>query len=140
MTDNEYEKVLPAKLVEGEPVISAEYAEKAKAVIEEVKNTAEKAIKSPEPKADGKPSISYSSDGVMTSGKTDATPKPKAKAPKPKEEKKVAIYSTRNVRWYEVGKVVKGYNIVSESEAKKWLERDHIRLVEPEEVKREFDN
>lgn len=50
----------------------------------------------------------------------------------------VAIYSTRNVNWSEVGKVYFGYNIVSKAAAEKWLTRKHIRLATPEEVAREF--
>lgn len=53
--------------------------------------------------------------------------------------KKVALFSTKNVSWPGVGKVFKGYNIVSESVSEKWLTRSHIRLAEPEEVAREFE-
>lgn len=58
-------------------------------------------------------------------------------ADKPKEET-VAIYSTKNVTWNGVGKVYRGYNIVSKSDAKKWLTRNHIREARPEDVAREF--
>jgi hypothetical protein len=50
----------------------------------------------------------------------------------------VAIYSTKNVNWEGVGKVVSGYNIVSKAQAEKWLTRKHIRLATPEEVAQEF--
>ena len=50
----------------------------------------------------------------------------------------VAIHSTRNVSWPEIGKVLRGYNIVEKDVADKWLTREHIRLATPEEVAREF--
>jgi hypothetical protein len=37
-----------------------------------------------------------------------------------------------------VGKVYRGYNIVTKEQADKWLTRDHIRLATPEEVAQEF--
>lgn len=63
--------------------------------------------------------------------------KPAPSAPK-KAEKTVAIYSTKNVSWSPVGKVYRGYNIVTPDQAEKWLTRSHIRLATPEEVAKEF--
>lgn len=58
---------------------------------------------------------------------------------KPKANKdSVAIYSTRNVDWPGVGKISKGYNIVTPKEAEQWKTRSHIRVATPEEVAREF--
>jgi hypothetical protein len=57
--------------------------------------------------------------------------------PKPRKET-VAIHSTRNVVWEGVGKIEKGYNIVSKTDADKWLTRGHTRLVTPEELAREY--
>ena len=51
---------------------------------------------------------------------------------------KVAIYSTKNVSWTGVGKVIRGYNIVSKSAAEKWLTRNHVRIATPEEIKKEY--
>lgn len=51
---------------------------------------------------------------------------------------KVAIYSSRNVSWQGVGKVSKGYNIMTKDKADKWLTRDHTRLATPEEVAKEY--
>ena len=77
-------------------------------------------------------------NGVI--GATSA-PKPvvekKPKAAKVKEET-VAIRSTKNVTWSEVGKVYSGINIVTKSAADKWLTRSHITLATPEEVAKEF--
>jgi hypothetical protein len=55
-----------------------------------------------------------------------------------KSNKTVAIHSTKNVSWSGVGKVYRGYNIVTPEQAEKWLERNHIRLATPEEVAKEF--
>lgn len=57
---------------------------------------------------------------------------------KPVDADKVAIFSTRNVSWDGVGKVYRGYNIVSQAEADKWLTRNHTRIASPEEVAEEF--
>jgi len=53
---------------------------------------------------------------------------------------KVALFSTSNVRWPEVGVVYKGYNVVSKSDSDKWLTRDHIRIATQEEVEQAFGN
>jgi hypothetical protein len=53
-------------------------------------------------------------------------------------EETVAIRSTKNVSWPEVGKVYFGINIVAKSAAEKWLTRSHISLATPEEVAKEF--
>lgn len=50
----------------------------------------------------------------------------------------VAIHSTKNVFWPEVGRVFSGYNIVDKEASEKWLTRSHIRIASPEEVAREF--
>jgi hypothetical protein len=51
---------------------------------------------------------------------------------------KVAIHSTKSVRWEEVGAISKGYNIVTKAQADKWLTRSHVRIATPEEVKKAF--
>lgn len=73
-------------------------------------------------------------------GTTVSAPTPRrtpAQKDKPKEDK-IALYSTKNVTWAEVGKVYRGYNIVPVSAADKWLTRDHVRVATPEEVAKEF--
>ena len=84
------------------------------------------------------PALGAVADGVL--GATTAPKAPrKAAAPKPsKKEDSVAIRSTKNVSWLGVGKVSKGINIVSKEDSVQWLTRDHITLVEPEQVAREF--
>jgi hypothetical protein len=88
-------------------------------------------------KTEPKSSVVSLKSGAIGSGSADRPVKQPKKKPEPKEET-VAIHSTRNVTWNEVGKVYRGYNIVSKSAADKWLTRDHTRLATPEEVAREF--
>ena len=51
---------------------------------------------------------------------------------------KVALYSTKSVRWEEVGTLNRGYNIVTQKQADKWLTRSHVRVATPEEVQKAF--
>ena len=77
-------------------------------------------------------------DGVI-GATTAAKSAPRKKSAKPEEKKEtVAIFSTKNVTWPEVGKVYRGYNIVEKDAAEKWLTRSHIRSASPEEVAKEF--
>lgn len=81
--------------------------------------------------------------GSVEAGVIGATTAPKAterkKSLKPVEKKEtVALYSTKNVTWSEVGKVYRGYNIVEKDAAEKWLTRSHIRTATPEEVAKDF--
>ena len=62
----------------------------------------------------------------------------KKKTP-PKEEEKsaddrVALWSSRNVRWTGIGTLSKGYNIVTKEAAEKWLGRQGVRAATPEEL------
>lgn len=69
-----------------------------------------------------------------------------ADGPKPSDAKnvdnsdKVAIHSTKNVSWPEVGRVFRGFNIVTKAAADKWLSRDHIRMATPDELKAVLEN
>ena len=88
-------------------------------------------------------SIQENNDGIIGSKKAEPGPvvakETAAKAKKEQNRKTtVAIHSTKNVVWPGVGEVVRGYNIVSEQEAAKWLTRNHIRVATPEEVAEEF--
>ena len=51
---------------------------------------------------------------------------------------KVALHSTKSVRWEEVGSLSRGYNIVTQKQADKWLTRSHVRIATPEEVQKAF--
>lgn len=76
-------------------------------------------------------------NGVIGTGRVARKPKPEAAAA-PAEAEKVAIHSTKNVTWSGVGKVYRGYNIVTKEAAEKWLTRNHTRPATPEEVAKEF--
>jgi len=81
--------------------------------------------------------------GSVAEGVIGATTAPKAPEKKKKEKSSevketVALFSTKNVTWSEVGKVYRGYNIVEKDAAEKWLTRPHIRIATPEEVAKEF--
>jgi hypothetical protein len=98
--------------------------------------TVESTTKEPAEKAE-------SSIGQIPSGAIGITDKPasahhKEKVVTQSKTASVAIHSTRNVVWTGVGKVEKGYNIVSEAASERWLTRNHIRVVTPEELAREF--
>lgn len=51
---------------------------------------------------------------------------------------KVAIYSPESIFWEEVGRLSKGFNIVTNNKAESWLTLDGIRVVTPEEVAKEY--
>jgi hypothetical protein len=73
--------------------------------------------------------------GATTTVRQPRAAKKKVEAP---VAEKVAIHSTKNVTWQGVGKVYRGYNIVTQEAADQWLTRSHTRLATPEEVAREF--
>lgn len=102
-------------------------------VVEDVKTV----ITAPEQSA--KPGLGFVGNGAMGVATFKEEKKPAAKKTEKKKDT-VAVHSTRNVTWAEVGKVYIGYNIVTKEQADKWLTRDHIRLATPEEVAREFGN
>lgn len=150
--------VIPAVLEPGEAVIPQELVEKYKETVEELTNKAEeeKTETVEEPVAIEEPKNVITS-GSQRSGKKPqevagltsitggvigtGTVTPKAKPAKVESKtsvNKVAIYSSKNVTWSGVGKVYRGYNIVTEDVANKWLTRDHIRPATPEEVAQEF--
>ena len=103
----------------------------------------------PEPEAIAAPAYSAPEEiqalGAVAEGvigaTTAAVAAPRKKNSKSQEKKEtVALYSTKNVSWSEVGKVYRGYNIVEKDAAEKWLTRSHIRIATPEEVAKEFGN
>jgi hypothetical protein len=130
------------------PVFEAPVVEEAPAVEHVVEDTVveeehapvhEEAIEAPVYEAPEEvQALGSVAEGVI--GATTAPKAPEKKKPaKPESKKdKVAIYSTKNVTWSEVGKVYRGYNIVDKDAADKWLTRSHIRVATPEEVAKEF--
>jgi hypothetical protein len=70
---------------------------------------------------------------------------PKEKTVKKVEEKintdaneKVALFSTNNLFWNEIGSLTIGYNIVSSEKAERWLQHKAVRLATPEEVAKAY--
>jgi len=124
-------------LVVEEPVVEAPVVEDVEEtpVVEEVQAVVEApAYQAPEEVQ----ALGYVAEGVI-GATTAAVASPRKKKEKAAEVKeKVAIYSTKNVAWSEVGKVYRGYNIVDKDAAEKWLTRPHIRIATPEEVAKEF--
>lgn len=132
--------------VEETPVVEAPVAEEV--APEPVKE--EEAPKVEEPTAIrtnnfGRPTTEAQAVGSVANGAIGVTtapepsPKPAKKAAaKPAKEDTIAIHSTRNVTWEGVGKVYRGYNIVTKEAAEQWKTRSHIRIATPEEVAKEF--
>ena len=89
-----------------------------------------------------KPGMGIVGDGAMGSVTLSENSMKKSEqvAVQTKSGKTVALHSSRNVSWVDVGSVVRGYNIVSESVAEKWLTRSHIRIATPEEVAGAYRN
>ena len=50
----------------------------------------------------------------------------------------VALYSSNNLFWNEVGTLKIGYNIVSPEKAEKWLRHKSVRKATPEEVAKAY--
>lgn len=139
-------ETVAAKLADGESLITKELVEKYKEAVKKeeakISETAEDKGVITAPNKPGKGGKKKSSLGGTTDsdviGSTGAqTPvKPAAKAGQKKAT--VALYSDRNVYWGGVGKLERGYNIVSKDEAAKWLTRNHVREATPEEVASEY--
>jgi hypothetical protein len=143
------DEVVPAKLVDEESIIPEEKVEEVKAAVDEALKSksvkedtkvTEDVITAPVPE-DLVPGLGPVANGVMGTSLMSKTEKPKVSSNKPKvgDTGKVALFSTRNVSWSEIGsKVCRGYNIVKPELADKWLTKDFIRLATPEEVAKEF--
>jgi hypothetical protein len=131
------EDVQLAKLADGEVLISKEMADKYRKNIEAQKAKQKEGIIGSPVSAGGNkvPSLKTQekTDVIGTNGRAQ---KPSAKAGQKKPT--VAIYSDRNVSWIGVGKISKGYNIVTKEQSEKWLTRKHVREATPEEVASEF--
>jgi hypothetical protein len=126
--DNAEKKIyIEAKVVETpaepvvEPVVEAPVAE---AVVEAP--AAEDPVQS----------LGFTKTGAIGSMAADG-PKKTIK-PEVELSDKVAIHSTKSVRWESVGSISKGYNIVTKAQADKWLTRGHVRIATAEEVQKAF--
>ena len=110
-----------------------------KSTVKEVKPVADKENIIQAPKTQKGPAVSnLGSEGNNLIAAKSANRKDKPKIQETKNEKKVAIFSSKNVNWEGVGQVSRGYNILFEEEANKWLTRSHVRLATPKEVAEEF--
>jgi hypothetical protein len=144
MSENNKEKnkdVAPAKLQDGESLIHHELVEKYNKAVKESKlkladktNEDDNVISSTKIKPSLSSSVVSDDNSVIGSGSADRKDIVTEKAKK----NTVAVHSTRNVTWSGVGKVDRGYNIVTKEASEKWLTREHIRLATPEEVARDF--
>lgn len=111
-----------------EPIVETPIVEEVQAVVEAPSYHAPEEVQA----------LGAVEEGVI-GATTAAVASPRKKKEKAAEVKeKIALYSTKNVTWSEVGKVYRGYNIVDKDAAEKWLTRSHIRVATPEEVAKEF--
>ena len=85
------------------------------------------------------PSIAVVDGAIGSPGASRKDPVKAVLEPKTKKET-VALFSTKNVFWENVGEVKRGYNFVTPEQAEYWKKRPHIRMATPQEVKEAFDN
>jgi hypothetical protein len=137
-TNENYRKVIDTLSIDAAEEIAATVAiteaKEEEGVI--TSNTVSPQKKKPAPRSN----VGTLKSGAIGSASANNVRPPMPKAEKPKEEEKVAVFSTKNVTWAGVGKVYRGYNIVSKQESDRWLTRGHIRLATPEEIAEEFGN
>jgi DNA-binding protein H-NS len=122
-----------------EPTVEEPVIEDVKPVeAEEPKNVISSGSQRTGKKVEEVAGITSVANGVIGTGTVKPKSKNVVKQQATPEVEKVALYSSKNVTWTGVGKVYRGYNIVTKEAANKWLTRDHTRLATPEEVAREF--
>lgn len=76
---------------------------------------------------------------IGTAPKAAMEKKPNFTVATPDAGERVAVFSSKNLSWSGVGKLTKGYTIVSKAAAEKWLTNKNVRIATPEEVKKEYD-
>lgn len=54
------------------------------------------------------------------------------------KDNKVAIHTNHNIFWDGIGRINRGYNIVSADAAELWLTKKGVRIATPEEVAKEY--
>ena len=116
-----------------EPVVEAPAAPVVEPVVEAP--VAEAVVEAPAAEEPVQ-SLGFTKTGAIGSMAADG-PKKDVK-PSTDLAEKVALHSTKSVRWEEVGSITKGYNIVTQAQADKWLTRGHVRIATPEEVQKAF--
>lgn len=146
--NNPVEEKIDAPVVEEAPVVEAPVVEEVTPEPAKVEEAPKAEEAKEEPTAIKTTDFSKSTSekqavGSVASGAIGVTtaaprPAPVKKAAKGEKVETVAIHSTKNVTWEGVGKVYRGYNIVSKEAAEQWLTRSHTRTATPEEVAKEF--
>jgi|LakMenE01Jun11ns_1017448.scaffolds.fasta_scaffold9843523_1 hypothetical protein len=131
-TPEQVKEAAEAKLAEA-AVVEAPVSEP---VVEAVAEEAPAAVVEAPAAEDPVQSLGFTKTGAIGSMAADG-PKKDVK-PSTDLTEKVAIHSTKSVRWEEVGSITKGYNIVTKAQADKWLTRGHVRIATPEEVQKAF--
>jgi hypothetical protein len=116
-----------------EPVVEAVAEPVVEAVVEPVVETVVEPV-AEAPAVEPEQALGFTATGAIGSMAADG--KKKKVQPTKDLGDKVALYSTSNVRWPEVGSLYKGYNIVDKEQSEKWLTRSHVRVATPEEVKK----
>lgn len=140
LNENNNEDVLPALLSEGEAVIPENFNLDAvknlvkdyAAMVDQAEETEEVTVEEPAVE-----DVKIEDTVKPVKAEVKAETKKKAK-PEHDSEKIIAVFSTKNVTWNGVGKVNRGYNIVTQEEADLWVTRSHIRLATPQEVAKEY--
>jgi predicted RNA-binding protein with RPS1 domain len=141
--NSEFKDVPLAKLEDGEALIPHPLIEQYNDYVKDLKDkhveVSEEAVNViSSDKSATSPNLSVTSNEENVIGSASADKKEASKPKVTKEKDTVAVYSTRNVTWSGVGKVYRGYNIVTKEASEKWATRDHIRIATPEEVARDF--
>ena len=145
MENDNYNQARLAEEIAAEEV-AAEQASAFAAAMEAAENTVVKAPVQPVVEApayqapEEVQALGSVADGVIGASTAPKAPEKNKSLKAAKVKETVALYSTKNVSWSEVGKVYRGYNIVEKDAAEKWLTRSHIRTATPEEVAKEFGN
>lgn len=73
-------------------------------------------------------------NNVVTVGSANTFKNKESLSAKTSTVEKIAVYSEKNMSWSAIGKVSKGYNIVTKEAAEMWLTRKGVRKATPEEV------
>jgi hypothetical protein len=136
LNEKNNEDVLPALLSEGEAVIPETFnLDAVKNLVEDYVARVDQAEETEEVTVEETAKEEVKVEEVVKPVKAET--KKKAK-PEEDSEKIIAVFSTKNVTWNGVGKVNRGYNIVTQEEADKWATRSHIRVATPQEVAKEY--
>lgn len=121
------------KVAESAPVENVAIVE---AEAETVNDDGQTVITGPKkPRSTGKPtSNNFTTETGAIASRAAQRPKPVVEEKKTNVADKVAVWSDKNIRWSDVGTLIKGYNLVTKEAAEKWLTKAGIREATAEEV------